>query len=50
MENEERTPCEVYSRVCGFLRPVGSYNQGKKSEYYDRKTYEVNNQDDKERD
>lgn len=34
------TPCEVYSRVVGYLRPVQSWNKGKKEEYEMRKTYE----------
>lgn len=29
-------PCEVYSRVCGYLRPVGQWNAGKKAEYSER--------------
>jgi len=32
---------EVYSRVCGFFRPVQQWNKGKKEEYKDRKTYDV---------
>ena len=32
---------EVYSRVCGFFRPVAQWNIGKKAEYNDRKTYKV---------
>ena len=32
-------PCEVYSRVCGYLRPVGQWNQGKQQEYKERKEY-----------
>lgn len=35
-------PCEVYSRVCGYLRPVGQWNQGKQQEYKDRKEYKNN--------
>lgn len=31
--------CEVYSRVCGYLRPVGQWNEGKRQEYKDRKEY-----------
>ena len=37
----KRTPCEVYSRVCGYLRPVNNWNDAKKSEFYDRKNYKV---------
>lgn len=33
------TPCEVFSRVVGFLRPVQNWNDGKKEEYKLRKTY-----------
>lgn len=32
-------PCEVYSRVVGYLRPVQSWNQGKQQEYKERKEY-----------
>lgn len=34
---QERT--EVYSRVCGFFRPVQGWNRGKKEEYKDRVPY-----------
>jgi len=36
---KERTECEVYSRVVGYLRPVGQWNQGKQQEFSDRKTF-----------
>lgn len=32
---------EVWSRVCGFFRPVSQWNKGKKKEYKDRKPYRV---------
>ncbi len=32
-------PCEVYSRVVGYLRPVQQWNLGKKEEFKDRKEY-----------
>jgi ribonucleoside-triphosphate reductase len=42
----ERTRCpvcngdtEVYSRVVGYLRPVGRWNDGKQAEYAARKPY-----------
>ena len=38
------TKCEVYSRVVGYLRPVQSWNNGKKEEFELRKTYNVENQ------
>ncbi len=34
-------PCEVYSRVVGYLRPVKSWNQGKQQEFKERKEYKV---------
>ena len=33
--------CEVYSRVCGYLRPVAQYNKGKVQEFNDRLDYKV---------
>jgi len=35
----EYQPCEVYSRVCGYLRPVQQWNAGKMQEYKERKEY-----------
>lgn len=35
------TICEVYSRVCGYFRPVSNWNKGKQEEFKERKTYEV---------
>jgi anaerobic ribonucleoside-triphosphate reductase len=32
---------EVYSRVCGFFRPVQQWNKGKKEEFKDRREYTV---------
>jgi len=37
----ERQPCEVYSRVVGYLRPVQQWNDGKRAEYFDRKVFKV---------
>ena len=36
LDNSERQPCEVWSRVMGYHRPVSEFNRGKKEEYYDR--------------
>lgn len=33
--------CEVYSRVVGYFRPVSNWNRGKKEEFKDRKTFDV---------
>lgn len=32
---------EVYSRVCGYFRPVQNWNKGKKAEFNDRKVFKV---------
>jgi len=39
---ETEQPCEVYSRVVGYLRPVGQWNDGKKAEYSARVTFAPN--------
>jgi ribonucleoside-triphosphate reductase len=41
MEQRERTRCEVYSRVVGFLTPISQWNKGKREEFQDRKTFDV---------
>jgi anaerobic ribonucleoside-triphosphate reductase len=33
--------CEIYSRVTGYMRPINSWNKGKKEEFKERKTYET---------
>ena len=36
-----KQPCEVYSRIVGYLRPVNQWNEGKKQEFKERKEYKV---------
>ena len=36
LSDEERQPCEVWTRVMGYCRPVSEFNKGKKSEFYSR--------------
>ena len=33
--------CEIYSRVTGYMRPVRSWNKGKREEFKDRRAYNV---------
>ena len=33
--------CEVYSRVCGYFRPVANWNKGKKEEFKDREKFKI---------
>jgi hypothetical protein len=39
LTDEERTRCEVWTRVMGYHRPVTSFNKGKKSEHRERKFF-----------
>ena len=34
-----QSPCEVWSRIVGYSRPVDQWNKGKKSEYQEREEY-----------
>ncbi len=37
--DQQRTPCEVFSRSMGFIRPTKNFNIGKYSEFCERKTF-----------
>lgn len=39
LNDDERQPCEVWTRVMGYFRPVDAFNIGKKSEYAERKCF-----------
>jgi hypothetical protein len=39
-KKKERTPCEIFSRVVGFLTPLSQWNVGKREEFRQRKTYD----------
>lgn len=41
---KEKIPCEVYSRVVGYIRPVNQWNRGKREEFYDRVMLKFDNQ------
>ena len=36
-----KQPCEVYSRVVGYLRPVQQWHRGKKQEFKERKEFKL---------
>ena len=38
---ERRVACRVFSRVCGYLTSVDSWNVAKQREFADRKVYRV---------
>lgn len=41
VSNLQRTKCEVFSRVVGYIRPVQQWNDGKVAEFNQRKTFEI---------
>lgn len=45
LKPEERTRCEVWSRVMGYHRPVSNFNVGKKQEFEDRKYFKEAQED-----
>jgi len=40
LTDEERQPCERWSRVMGYYRPVDAWNIGKTQEHKDRQHYD----------
>ncbi|MBI2383393.1 MAG: hypothetical protein HYV18_04920 [Gammaproteobacteria bacterium] len=39
LTSEERTRCEVWTRVMGYHRPVSEFNPGKRSEHHERQHF-----------
>jgi anaerobic ribonucleoside-triphosphate reductase len=39
LSDDERQPCEVWTRVMGYHRPVSSFNLGKKGEHRERRFF-----------
>ncbi len=44
-----RVPCEVYSRIVGYLRPVRDWNVAKQQEFEDRLMYKMPTDEVKEK-
>ncbi len=40
-DKEIKVPCEVYSRIVGYLRPIQNWNKGKQQEFKERKPFQV---------
>ena len=36
LDDSERQPCEVWTRVMGYHRPTDSFNKGKQAEHEER--------------
>jgi Anaerobic ribonucleoside-triphosphate reductase len=41
LPDEERTPCEIWTRVMGYHRPVSAWNPGKRQEHRDRRQFRL---------
>lgn len=39
LTDDERQPCEIWTRVMGYHRPVSSFNKGKRSEFAERTAF-----------
>lgn len=39
LRDDERQPCEVWTRVMGYHRPVASFNIGKQGEHRERQFF-----------
>lgn len=39
LKDEERTRCEVWTRVMGYHRPVSAFNPGKQAEQAERRSF-----------
>lgn len=39
LKDSERQPCEIWTRVMGYFRPLSEFNLGKKSEFFSRKYF-----------
>jgi Anaerobic ribonucleoside-triphosphate reductase len=40
LADAERQPCEVWTRVMGYHRPVSSFNTGKQGEHQERRFFQ----------
>jgi len=39
LKDDERQPCEIWTRVMGYHRPLSSFNCGKQGEFAERKYF-----------
>jgi len=42
MDKKLVMPTEIFSRVCGYMRPVQSWNKGKQQEFSERINFDSN--------
>jgi len=48
LHDADRQPCEVWTRVMGYHRPVASFNIGKKAEHAERLFFRQSKTSEKE--
>ena len=41
MNEEKRQPCEIFSRVVGYFRPVSEWNDAQKEIFKDRRKFKI---------
>ncbi len=41
LTDDERQPCEIWTRVMGYHRPIASFNVGKQAEHADRRSFVI---------
>lgn len=46
LSDDERTRCEVWTRVMGYHRPVSAFNPGKQGEHAERVHFDPQRADD----
>lgn len=39
LTDDERQPCEIWTRVMGYHRPAASFNRGKQGEFQERQYF-----------
>lgn len=39
LDDSERQPCEIWTRVMGYHRPLSSFNIGKQGEFHERQYF-----------
>ncbi len=40
-DSDKKVPCEVYSRIVGYMRPLGEWNRAKRQEFADRVNFDI---------
>jgi anaerobic ribonucleoside-triphosphate reductase len=38
---KKQIPCDIYSRITGYYRPIQTWNKGKVQEFKERKKFKI---------